>query len=282
MYLTKNEILVITTLIGYLLLGGIISVIIFITGFIYLQFINNKMRYHIIRNDSEDAMMLEGGTSQRTNQMYKFGGVILLWIAVWYFKGFEFQDFEGWVLNLIQFWTFLVLVASFILSLDVGYRIFDTSVNSDAYTKREIMLAGSLLIEVITGFYYFYQWLSIGNHDMLFDPNMLTPIFHIIIFSAVAASALSLIVYGKQDEEAKDERDLAIEVKGYKYGFYTLTTLLALLIGQLISDSLAFGLWGERALNLNIVEIANLLLLGIILSWAVVSSAQLFFYRRGY
>lgn len=293
MYLSKHEIIVIVTLLSYLILGGIVSIIFFIASFIYLQFINKKMRYHIIKNDSQDALMLEGGTSRQKTQLFKIGSILFLWVCVWYFGDansemlaeFKKQNIgnqESILQSFIEFWVLLIQLACIILTLNIVYKLFNSSVNSEAYTKREIMLAGSLIIEVISGIYYFYHWLTIGDHSQLLDANMSRIVVHIIIFSVIAASTLSIIIYGKNDEEAKDERDLIIEVKAYKYGFYAITTFISLLIGQLIVDHLALGLWGERALNLNIPMIANLLLFIIILAWTVVSAAQLFFYRRGY
>lgn len=293
MYLTKHEIITITTLLSLLLMGGLASIVIFILGFVYLQFINKKTRYHIIRNDSQDALMLEGGMSQKKSQFLKLGLILILWATLWYFRSdqhvlvevFEKGNIryeESFILNFLEFWGYLVQLTCFVLTIEVAYRIFDSSVNSEAYTKREIMLAGSLLIEVISGIYYFYHWFMIGDRENILDGNMTKIIVHIIIFSAVAATIMSLIVYGKQDEEAKDERDLLIEVKGYKYGFYAITTLLALLIGQMALNNMGMNLWAGRVTELTMAELANLLLFAIIAAWAVVSSAQLFFYRRGY
>lgn len=291
MYFTKNEIIVFSTLLAYLLLGGLVSIIIFIAGFIYLQFINKKMRYHFMRNDSQDAMLLEGGTSILKPKTIKFGLIIILWGLVWYFYESAERQFteifakgniryeEIFIVNFIDFWVFLILLATAILTLDIAYRLFNSSVNSDAYSKREIMLVGTFLIEAISGIYYFYHWVKIGDHTQILDSNMVSIVVYIVIFSAVAGSVLSLIIYGKNDEDAKDERDLIIEVKSYRYGFYAITTFISLLIGQMVVNHL----WGsDKFTDLTLPIIANLLLMIIILAWAVVSAVQLFFYRRGY
>ncbi|MGL1920788.1 MAG: hypothetical protein OCD03_07160 [Hyphomicrobiales bacterium] len=293
MYLIKNEIIVLATLLALLFWGSLISIPVFIGSIIYLYFYNKKMRYHIIRNDSENAMMLEGGMSQRKTQLIKLATILLLWASVWYYVGFEreftnaFQNNnmgyeQNMLANFIEFWNFLTILGCAILTIDIAYKLFDSSVNSASYSKREVVLAGGLLIELGAGIYYFYHWIKIGDHSQFLDGNMAKIIMHIIIFAVLAASTLSLIVYGKDKQEAKDERDLLIEVKAYKYGFYCLLAFLALLLGQLIFGHYATEFWPERALNLNVIEIGNIILASIIFSGVVVSAVQLFFYRRGY
>lgn len=293
MYLTKHEIIVTLTLVSYVFFGGISSIIIFCASFIYLQFINKKMRYHIIKNDNQDAMMLEGGMSQRKTKFIKFSGIVLLWIIVWYFGDANRDMIEvfkkdnityepSFVQNFVEFWVFLTQLICFILTCDIAYRLFNSSVNSDDYTKREIMLAGTLLLDAGFGAYYFYNWFLFSDHQEFFDANMTSVIVTIIIFAAIAASSLWIIVYGKNDEDAKDERDLLIEVKAYKTGFYVMQAGIGLLIGQMILENMAFSLFSDRVLSLTHVEVVNLLLLVSIVAHLAVCGAQLFFYRRGY
>lgn len=282
MYFTKFEIITITTLLSFLFIGGLATILTFFATFIYLHWYNKKIYYYLVRSESDSAMMLEGGSRSKRTQMLKFAAIIVIWFAIWFFGGFQRQYADTYIQNFLSFWTFVSLFASFILTCFIGNKLLNIEISNEAFSKREVMLAGTLFIDITVGVYYFYHWVTIGNHESLLDVNMIAIVIHVIIFSAIAASVLSLLVYGTQNEEAKDERDFLIEVKAYKYGFYSLTTLLGLLIGQLIADSLAISLWAEKALNLNITEIANLLLLIIIIAWAVVATAQLLFYRRGY
>lgn len=282
MYFTKFEIITFATLLSFLILGGLAAIIAFIGTSIYLHVYNKKIFYYLTRNDSDSAMMLEGGSSTKRRQAIKFAAIIFVWFLIWFFGGFLREYADTYIQNFLSFWTFLSLFSAFLLTCFIGYKLLDTQANREAFTKREIMLAGTLFIDVTVGVYYFYHWFNNADHSQMFDGHMIRIIIHTVIFTIIAASILSLMVYGKGSEEAKDERDLLIEVKGYRYGFYALTSLIGLLIGQLAIDALAFNLWGGRVLNLNTIEVANLLWLIIILAWAVVSSAQLFFYRRGY
>lgn len=281
MYLTRFEIIIFVTLLSFLFLGGLATIIAFIGSSIYLHKYNRKIFYYLTRSDSDSAMMLEAGGAKR-NQTIKFAAIIFMWFAIWFFGGFQREYVDTYIQGFLSFWTFLSLLSVFILSCYIGYKTLNTEANKQAFSKREIMLAGTLFIDIVVGIYYFYHWFSFADHNQMFDAHMIKIIIHTIIFTIIAASILSLMVYGKQAEQAKDERDLLIEVKAYRYGFYALTSLIGLLIGQLAIDALAFNLWAGRLLNLNNIETANLLWLVIILAWAVVSSAQLFFYRRGY
>ncbi|MBL1422392.1 MAG: hypothetical protein COC24_017945 [Alphaproteobacteria bacterium] len=282
MYLTRFEIITFATLISFLLLGGLATVLAFIGTSIYLHFFNRKIYYYLSHNEDVSAMMLEGGSRSKNNQMLKFAAIIGLWFAIWFLGGFQRQYVDTYLQNFLSFWTFIGLFASLIMTCYFGFNLLVTDANRAIFSKRELMLAGTLFIDLTVGIYYFYHWFSISDHSQILDQNMLKIVIQIIIFSAVAASVLSLMVYGNKAEQAKDERDSLIEVKSYKYGFCALASLIGLLIGQVIIDSLAIELWGDRALNLNTVEIVNLLLLFTIIAWAVVSSAQLLFYRRGY
>lgn len=282
MYLTRFEIITFATLLSFLLLGGLATVLAFVGTSIYLHFFNRKIYYYLSRNEDVSAMMLEGGSRSKNNQMLKFAAIIGLWFAIWFLGAFQRQYVDTYLQNFLLFWTFIGLFASLIMTLYFGFNLLITDANRAVFSKREIMLAGTLFIDLTVGIYYFYHWFSIGDHFQILDQNMLKIVIQIIIFSAIAASALWLMVYGVKAEQAKDERDLLNEVKSYKYGFYALASLIGLLMAQVIIDSLAIELWGDRALNLNMVEIVNLLLLSTLMAWAVVSSAQLFFYRRGY
>lgn len=281
MYLTRFEIITFATLLSFLFLGGLAAIFAFIGSSIYLHKYNRKIFYYLTRSDSDSAMMLEAGGAKR-NQIIKFAAIVFVWFLIWFFGGFQREYVDTYLQNFLSFWTFLSLLSSFILTCYIGYKTLDMQANHAAFSKREIMLAGTLFIDITVGIYYFYHWFNYADHNEMFDGHMLKIITHTIIFTIFAATILSLAVYRTDSEEAKDERDLLIEVKAYRYGFYALTSLIGLLIGQVAMDSLAIGLWGDRALNLNMVEVANLLWLALIVAWAVVSSAQLIFYRRGY
>lgn len=281
MYFTKLEIITFATLLSFLILGSLATIVAFIGMSIYLYKYNKRIFYYLSRNDSDSAMMLEGGGAKR-NEIIKFFAVIFIWFLIWFLGGFQREYVDTIIQNFLSFWTFLSLLSAFILTCYLGFKLLNTEANKEAFTKREIMLAGTLFIDLTVGIYYFYHWFVNADHSQIFDGHMTKVIIHTIIFTIIAASVLSVTVYGKNSEEAKDERDLLIEVKGYRYGFYALTSLIGLLIGQLAIDALAFNLWGGRALNLNTIEVANMLWLIIIVAWAVVSAAQLFFYRRGY
>ncbi|MCJ8323513.1 MAG: hypothetical protein HRU29_13125 [Rhizobiales bacterium] len=282
MYFSKAEIITFVSLLSILISGQIASVFVFIGCAIYLFKFNNKMRYRYFTNETSDAMLLEAGSRFEWQPIAKLLTILSLWALIWYRVDIRKTDTESILINFVEFWVFLVIFANILFTTNIVYKLFDSSVNSDAFSKREIMLAGSLLIDIIAGIYYFYHWLSIGDHSVLLDKNMVSVVIFIAIFSAIGAAALSLLVYGKAAQTAKDERDLQIEVKAYKIGFFALTILLALIIGQLIMDEMAASLWADRALALNLAEIANYLLLAIMLAWGVVSAAQLFYYRRGY
>lgn len=281
MYFTKFEIITFATLSSFLFLGGLATVLAFVGLSIYLHFFNRKIYYYLSRNDDVSAMMLEGGSRSKNNQMLKFAAVIGLWFAIWFLGGFQRQYVDNYVQNFLSFWTFIGLLSSFIFTCYFGFNLLVADANKSAFSKRELMLAGTLFIDIAVGIYYFYHWFNIGDHSQILDQNMLKIVIQIIVFSAIAASVLSLMVYGVKGEQPKDERDLLIEMKSYKFGFYALASLIGLLMVQVIIDSMAIEFWADRALNLNMVEIINLLLLITIVAWAVVSSAQLFSYRRG-
>jgi hypothetical protein len=147
-----------------------------------------------------------------------------------------------------------------------------------SYQEKSIL--GSLLATVVVYGYYFVGALrSIGEGDL--------SSVHLgrLIFAVVAIIAIQIVYHivlsVEGGVERKDERDILIECKAYRNGYFSLATGAFLVIGCVIMAALAGDPAGTR-ITVTPFLIVNLVLLFMVLAELVKLLTQLFYYRRGF
>lgn len=144
-----------------------------------------------------------------------------------------------------------------------------------SYQEKSIL--GSLLAMVVVYGYYFAATLrNIGREDVGGSLGRL-------IFAVTAIVVIEIvyhIVLGIEGGvERKDERDILIECKAYRNGYFTLATGVFLVISYFIAASFARST--STHLPLTPYLAVNLVLLFWIIAELTKSLTQLFYYRRG-
>lgn len=280
MYLSKSEIIIILTLSCYLLIGSVMSIIIFVVTYIYLHHFRKSDDYIKLFNIDDEQTL-------KNAVWLKIAAIILLWVYVYFSKDFDeifnvafakdsAAEENSFIKNIVLLGTYFTLLFSLILTLYMTYETLNENVDNESFSKREKTLFGTLIIDASIGIYYFYHRFLLGDPNSFWDNDMSQVVTNIIIIAIIASSLFWFLIYGSEEEEAKDERDLIVENKGNKIGFYAMQIGVGLLMGQVVLGTI-FSHY-----QLTNVEIVNLLLLVVMASHWAKAAKQLFHYRRGY
>ena len=146
-----------------------------------------------------------------------------------------------------------------------------------SYQEKSIL--GSLLAMVVVYGYYFASALRHIDH-VAFDSASIGRLMFTVIAIIVIEIVYHIILAIESRPEPKDERDVLIECKAYRNGYFALATGAFLVIGGVIMAVLARDAAPTRIIVTPFL-IVNLVLLFMVLAELVKLLTQLFYYRRG-
>ncbi len=145
---------------------------------------------------------------------------------------------------------------------------------------QEKSIAGSLVATLVVYGYYFAGVLrNIGEPE--FAAKGLGRLMLMVIAIIVIQIVYHIVLALESKPEPKDERDILIEAKAYRNGYFALATGAFLVIAVVI----AAGLAREAAPTRIIVTpflVVNLVLLFMVLAEVVKLVTQLLYYRKGF
>lgn len=146
-----------------------------------------------------------------------------------------------------------------------------------SYQEKSIL--GSLLAMVIVYGYYFANALRHAGEPEFGGGGIGRLIFAVIAIIVIQI-VYHIILALDSRPEPKDERDVLIECKAYRNGYFALATGAFLVIGGVIMAVLARDAAPTRIIVTPFL-IVNLVLLFMVLAELVKLLTQLFYYRRG-
>jgi hypothetical protein len=145
---------------------------------------------------------------------------------------------------------------------------------------QEKSIAGSLMVMLLVYGYYFAGVLHhVGEPQFGASglARLIWAVIAIVVIQIVYQIALAL----ESHPEPKDERDVLIESKAYRNGYFAYGTGAFLVIAMVI----AAGLMGDAAPTRIVVTpflVVNLVLLFMVLAEVVKLVTQLLYYRKGF
>ncbi len=146
-----------------------------------------------------------------------------------------------------------------------------------SYQEKSIL--GSLLAMVIVYGYYFANALRHADEPE-FGGGGIGRLILAVVAIIVIQIVYHIILALESKPEPKDERDVLIECKAYRNGYFALATGAFLVIGAVILAALARDAAPARIIATPFL-IVNLVLLFMVLAELVKLLTQLFYYRKG-
>jgi len=145
---------------------------------------------------------------------------------------------------------------------------------------QEKSIVGSLLAMLLVYGYYFAAVLrNVGQPEFAASGlgRLILAVIAIIVIQVVYQIVLAL----ESKPEPKDERDILIEAKAYRNGYFAFATGAFLVIGVVIAAGLARDATPTRIIVTPFL-LVNLVLLFMVLAEVVKLVTQLLYYRRGF
>jgi hypothetical protein len=145
---------------------------------------------------------------------------------------------------------------------------------------QEKSIAGSLAAMLVVYGYYFAAVLRDMGQPQFAGTGLgrlILAVIAIVVIQVVYQIVLAL----ESKPEPKDERDILIEAKAYRNGYFALATGAFLVIGAVIAAGLASSAAPTRIVVTPFL-VVNLVLLFMVLAEFVKLATQLLYYRRGF
>ena len=112
-------------------------------------------------------------------------------------------------------------------------------------------------------------------------PYSLFGVYFAVVLGFTLTHIAAALIFLAKNQRKEDERDHAIELKGYRNGYYTLFGVINLiLIAVLVSLNLSEG-EHDKVLLMQPQFIFHALFLGTFLIHGVETGTRLYYYRRG-
>ncbi len=157
-------------------------------------------------------------------------------------------------------------------------------------SNREKEIVIELIVSIAVAAYYFQAAYIAGGFTDLANMALGKVVINAILLSIASTIILSL-VFNKKDNEAKDERDIAIEAKANSYAYYAMCVFISIIIGQImISAGIGyfesknptiedFGYFEQRHIEMNLALVMHLMLMAMIAAGVIKSVTQIYHYR---
>jgi small-conductance mechanosensitive channel len=158
----------------------------------------------------------------------------------------------------------------------MAYKIWSSISN------REKNIIGAMALDGAVTIYYFSHAMALFGGPSLTSLAMGVLVGKTITLSIVLAIVLHLLINGRKDPEAADERDSAFEGKANAIAYVVLLIGVVIVMGGVL-----MGSWFDAAFSADSIIntpffVFHALVLAITASDFARHSAQLVFYRRGY
>lgn len=152
----------------------------------------------------------------------------------------------------------------------------------ESISNREMNIWSELIIDLIGMFIYinFLVTLSGNDNQSLYDLGKV--VTKIIAISIVLGIVAHIVINGKNNQEPMDERDLLIDGRAAKAGYYTLIVLNIFILWQVaVSDRIMDFFGRPNTLSIsNPFEIGNAILICIIASGLLKACTKIVLYRK--
>lgn len=146
-------------------------------------------------------------------------------------------------------------------------------------SKQEMYAWSSLGFTLAIFAYYLVSAFGLPTGFENYSGHLTSLIWQVIIISVLIEFCLGLLSSTKFGGIMKDERDILIESKGFRNGYYFFIVSVITLIGHiLINDFLSEVSGGEFILS-RPFETFHLLVFILFISHIIKTSTQLFYYR---
>lgn len=159
-------------------------------------------------------------------------------------------------------------------------------------SNREKEIWIELIVSISVAAYYFQAAYIAGGFTDIANAALGKVVVNAILIS-IASTVILSIVFNKKDNEAKDERDIAIEAKANSYAYYGLCILLSIIIGQIMIDAgigyfenqrpegESIGYFEHDHINITLALVMHLILMSMIAAGVIKSVTQIYHYRQG-
>lgn len=145
---------------------------------------------------------------------------------------------------------------------------------------REKSAWASLAVMLVVFVPYFAHMFRLFERDELGVGTVVGQFISAVIFQVILLIVVHIVIAIRSRQEPKDERDLAIESKSFKIGYYVLVSACFAGIPSVLGAVL--GIHPESAPRLMTLPfLSQLLLLCFVFAEAAKYITQVFCYRRG-
>ena len=148
-------------------------------------------------------------------------------------------------------------------------------------SNREKSIWASVLLDIVIALYFFPQVFAMEG-GISANASEMAGIIIAVILMAIIGSAIIKWLLGVGKAEQQDERDLAIDAKAHKLGYWALCSAVVFLSGHVVVNEATQEFFGFQYEILSAGQIATYMVFSLVISAFVKDGAQLFFYRRGY
>ncbi len=145
-----------------------------------------------------------------------------------------------------------------------------------SYQEKSIL--GALLATVVVYGYYFARALRDVQPD--FGGRSISRLVFTVVAIVVIQVVYQIVLALESGVEPKDERDILIELKAYRNGYFLLATGAFMVIACVIAGALVRDAAPTRIIVTPFL-VVNLMLLFMVLAELAKLTTQLFYYRKG-
>jgi hypothetical protein len=138
---------------------------------------------------------------------------------------------------------------------------------------REKSILGSL-IAMLAVYGYYFATLPGLNTRRYFDAASTTRLIAMVVAMVVIEIVYHIVIAASSRVEAKDERDVLIETRAYRVGYFLLAGGVSILMGLMILSN-------PETLGISQFSMGNFLLLSMVVAETAKFLTQLFYYRKG-
>ena len=149
-------------------------------------------------------------------------------------------------------------------------------------SNREKNIIGAMALDGAVTIYYFSHAMALFGGPSLNSMAMGVLVGKTIVLSIVLAIVLHLLINGRKDPEAADERDSAFEGKANAIAYVVLLMGVVIVMGGVLMGSWFDAAFAAASIINTPFFVFHALVLAITASDFARHSAQLVFYRQGY
>ncbi|MCP5380772.1 MAG: hypothetical protein H6912_00250 [Kordiimonadaceae bacterium] len=159
-------------------------------------------------------------------------------------------------------------------------------------SNREKEIWIELIVSVAVAIYYFKAAYIAGGFNDIANAALAKVAVNAILMSIISTIILGFL-FNKKNNEAKDERDIAIEARANSYAYYGLCIFISIIIAQIMIDAGIgyfesqrpagedIGYFEHDHIMVNLALVMHLMLMAMIAAGAIKSITQIYLYHQG-